>query len=149
MGSHAAYRDSKIFFSFFGRRVVSLWTILLNFRNTQKLLHTEKCFRFRVGKIVPRCGDTYDFTNDLTGMYCLSPSNNTEKTFRYARWCSLVLLDEKRRHLRRISLDLSSLFISAFSPPFHECSEIAASLPCIVKRNTYFVLAHPFAFDDT
>lgn len=37
------------------------------------LLHAEKCFRFRVGEIASCCRGTYDFTNDLTGMYRLLP----------------------------------------------------------------------------
>lgn len=91
------------------------------------LLHTKKCLRFRVGKIAPCREGTYDFTNDLTGMHLPAPllPNNTWKTFRYARWCSLVLLDEKRKHSGRISLDLPSLY---------PCSSLFSSMSISSQR---------------
>lgn len=78
--------------------------------------------------------------------YPPSPSNNTWKTFRYARSGSLVLLDGKRRHSRRISLDLSSLFISAFASPSRECSEVAAFRTVHRETEHVFCFSPPVRF---
>lgn len=114
------------------------------------LLHTEKYLRFHVGKIALYREGTYDFTNDLTGMHlpALLP-NNTWKTFRYARWCSLVLLDEKRKHSGRISLAIFLSFIlallssllwvfraSGFSSVHRETEHVFCFSPPVCFRDT-------------
>lgn len=68
-GVSYAYRSTKIVFIFSQASGVFVDN-LVEFSEYKDM---EKCFRFRIGKIAPCCGGTYDFTNDLTGMYCLSP----------------------------------------------------------------------------
>lgn len=109
-----APRNIKKFLLFSRGRAISLprWlAILLIFQNERTVAHGEMPpFSRRKDRTVP--WGTYDFTNDLTRMHlpALRLLNNTWKTFRYAPWCSLVLLDEKRKHSGRISLDLPSLY---------------------------------------
>lgn len=145
-------REILFLFSPAGKRhLCEWWTILLIFK-MQELWYIKKIAASpHKENYTASRGDTRDFTNDLTGMHPLlflsSPHHrsNTWKTFRHARRCSLVLSNEKR--IRSASFSISLSFIPLFSSLFCECSKPAASFPCITKRNTYFVLAHSFAFD--
>ena len=65
----------KFIFIFFAGKWC-LWTILLNFRNT-RIVACGEMLPLSHRETHTSCGgDTYDFTNDLTGMYrllCFSP----------------------------------------------------------------------------
>lgn len=71
------------------------------------------------------------------------PSNHPRTLFSFVS-------GEKRRSIRQLllALDILSLYLPFRSSAFR-ASVLSQRLLCITKRNTYFVLAHPFALDGT
>lgn len=149
---HASRNIKNILLFSCGRAISSPWwlAILLIFQNERIVAHGEMPpFSRRKDRTVPwRHLRFYEWFNGNA-----SPrSPSSQQYLENIPVCTLMLFSSFRwkeeafgTHLARSSFPLSLLF----SLPFRECFEPAASLPYIVKRNTYFVLAHPFAFDNT
>lgn len=119
----------------------------------QEWLHTythtyirKNRFRYHITKSQRR--DTHDFTNDLTRMHRSLAPLSLQQYLENIPACTPMLFSsfEWKENSRRFLLYLP-FFYPAFL--FSVLREPAASSPCIAKRNTYFVLAHSFAFDGT